>query len=167
MRMRRTGRHVKSRATSKVRGDGISGGKSKVGKLDVVAMVGYQNVLGLQVAMVNPNVVAELNGIQNLEKGMLGQLVVADESAVFRDVGKQVTFRAELNHDKGTIRTLQYAEEGDDIAMLARLVVKGNLSSLEAPLPGVQASLGKGLYGIGYVGESVNGLVNHSVSANS
>jgi hypothetical protein len=72
-------------------------------------MIGNQNVFGLQIPVVDSNGVAELDGVQDLEKSMFGQLVVAHESAVLSDVREQVAFRAELNHNKGTIRTLEDA----------------------------------------------------------
>src|SRR5258705_10950433 len=109
---------------------------------------------------------AELDGIQNLQESMLGQVVVADEAAVLGDVGEQVTLGAELDHNKRAVRAFQDAQQGHNVGMLARLVVQSDFSSLEAALPRIQSCLGEGFHGIRDVGESVDGLVDHSISAN-
>lgn len=98
---------------------------------------------------------------------MLGQLVVADESSSFGDVGEQVTLGAEFNHDESTVWALKNAQQGDDIRVLAGLVMERDLPPLEASLPGIQSGLGEGLHSIGSVGEDVDGLVDHSVGTNS
>lgn len=130
-------------------------------------MVRNQNVLRLQVPVVDPDGMAELDGIQDLQESMFGELVVAHKPAMFSDVREQVAFGAELHYNERAVRALEDAQQGHDIGMLARLIVKSNFPSLEAPLPGVQTSLGEGFHGIWDVGESVDGLVDHSISANS
>ncbi len=117
--------------------------------------------------MVNPNGVAILDGIQNLQESMLGQVIVADEAALLGDIGEQVAFRTEFNHDERAVRTVQDAKQGDHIGVLAGLVVEGNLSSLETSLSGIQSGLGERLHGIGDVGQDVDGLVDNSIGADS
>lgn len=130
-------------------------------------MVGHQDVLGLQVAVVDPNGVAVLNGIQNLQESMLGQLIIAHKSALFGDVGEQVALGTKFNHDERAVRAVQDAEQRDNIGMLAGLVVQGDLSSLEASLPGIQSGFGESLHGIGDIGQDVDGLVDHSIGTDS
>jgi hypothetical protein len=49
-------------------------------------MVCYQNILRLEIPVVDSNGMAELNGVQELEKDMFGQSVVTHEAALFGDV---------------------------------------------------------------------------------
>jgi hypothetical protein len=130
-------------------------------------MVGNQDVLRLQVAMVDPNGMTILNGIQNLQEGMLGQLIVAHETALLGDVGEQVTLGTELNHDESAIRAVQNAEQRHNIGVLARLVVQSDLPSLKASLSGVQSNLWQGLHGVRDIAQDVDGLVNDSISTDS
>ncbi len=132
-----------------------------------MALVGDENVLRLQVAMVDPQGMAILNGIQNLQEGMLGQLVVAHEQARLGDVGEQVTLWAKFHHDEGAVRAVQDAEQRDHIGMLASLVMESDLPALEASLSLVQSQFGQGLHGIRDVGQDVDGLVDDSIGANS
>jgi hypothetical protein len=105
-------------------------------------VVGNQNVLRLQVPVVDPNGMTELDGIQNLQESMLGQMIVAHEPAVLGDVREQVTLGAEFDHNEGAVRAFQDAQEGHNIGMVTCLIVQSDLSSLEAALPGIQSSLG-------------------------
>lgn len=50
----------------------LGGRQAKVGQLDGQAVVRYQDVFRLQVAVVDPNGVTKLHGIQQLDKGTLG-----------------------------------------------------------------------------------------------
>ena len=117
--------------------------------------------------MVDPNGMTILDGIQNLQEGMLGQLIVAHEPALLGDVGEQVTLGTELNHDESAIRAVQNADQRHNIGVLAGLVVQRDLSSLKASLSGIQSDLWQGLDRIGDIGQDVDGLVNDSISTDS
>lgn len=58
------GRHVKGRAAAKVGGVALGRGQAKVGKLDCLAVVGDEDILRFQVAVVDPVHVAMLDGIE-------------------------------------------------------------------------------------------------------
>lgn len=108
-----------------------------------------------------------MDSIQDLQEGMLGQLIIAHESALFGDVGEKITLGTVFDHDKGAVRAVKNAEQGYHIGMLARLVMKSNLSSLEAPCPGIQSGFGESLDRVSDVGQDVDGLVDHSIGTNS
>lgn len=132
-----------------------------------MAVILDEDVLGLQVAMVDSHGMAIADRIQDLEEDMLGEPIVANEPALFCDVGEKVAFGAELDHDKGTVRTVEDAMQGNHVRMLARLVVKRNFSSLDPPLPSIQAGLGKRLDGVGDVGQDIDSLVHDTKSSGS
>ncbi len=117
--------------------------------------------------MVDPNGMTILDGIQNLQEGMLGQLIVAHEPALLGDVGEQVTLGTELNHDESAIRAVQNADQRHNIGVLAGLVVQRDLSSLKASLSGIQSDLWQGLDRKWDMGQDVDGLVNDSISTDS
>jgi hypothetical protein len=102
-----TWRHVKRGAAAKIGSYAICGCQAKIGEFDCVAMVGDQNVLWLQVPMVNSNGMAKANSVQNLQKSMLGQRIVANEAPSFRNVREQVAFRTKLDDHKGAVGAIQ------------------------------------------------------------
>ena len=65
----------------------------------------------LQIAVCNSMGMYEADGVQNLEESVLGQTVIADESSLFGDIGKEVSFRAEFHDHKGTVRTVEDANQ--------------------------------------------------------
>jgi hypothetical protein len=84
--MEPTWRHVESGAASKVRGDGVGSGKSKVGEFAGHSLVSDENVLRLEVPVVDSNGVAVLDGIQNLKEGALGHGIIPNVLALLGDV---------------------------------------------------------------------------------
>ena len=76
-----------------------------------MALIGNQNVLRLQVTVVDPNGMAILNGIQDLEERMLGELIVSNESAVLGDVREEVSFGTEFDDHKGAVRTVENTDQ--------------------------------------------------------
>ena len=72
-----------------------------------MAMVGNQDILGLQVSVINPDGMAVLHRVQDLQKGVLGQLIVANKSTVLGNIGEEVAFRTVFNHDKCAIRAFK------------------------------------------------------------
>ena len=83
-----TWRHVKGGAAAEVGSDTVSGCQAEICKFNRVALVGDQDVLGLQISVVDSNGVTVSNSVQNLQESMLGQRVIADELSSLRDVGK-------------------------------------------------------------------------------
>lgn len=83
--------------------------KSKVGKFDVHSAIRDQDVLRLEIPMVNSNGVAVVDSVQNLKESTLGQEIIAHKLALLGDVGKQVTFFAEFDDNKGTVHGVQDA----------------------------------------------------------
>ena len=159
--------HVESRAASVVTGNAVRGGKSKVGKLDGTALVGDQDILRLQIAMVDSHGMTEQDGIQDLKERMFGEIVVSDKTALFSDVGEEVAFRTKLEHHKGAVRAVENAYQGDHVGVLTSSMVKSYLSTLDPTLTSIKASFGKSLDGIRNIGQDIDGLVDNSKSADS
>lgn len=111
-------------------------------------MVLYQDVLRLEVPMVNPNGVAKLYGVEDLEKDTLDELVIADIPCMLGDVGEEVTLGTILDHDKGAVRGIHDLDQGDDVGMLAGMVVELDLPLLELALLRIEADLVERLDGI-------------------
>lgn len=117
--------------------------------------------------MINSDGMAMLNSVQDLQESVLGHPVVTNKVTLLGNIGEQITFGAKLNDHKNAIRTVQDADQGNHIGMLASLVVQGDLAALEAVLARVQAGLGKGLDGIGDLSVQVDGLVDDTIGSNS
>lgn len=117
--------------------------------------------------MVDPNRMAKLHGIQQLNKGTLGQKIIAHKLAPLSDIGKQVTLRTELEHDKGTVDRVHDADQRDHAGVVAGQVVQSDLPLLELALSGIQAGLVERLDGIGDIGLNVDGGVYDAVGAYS
>lgn len=162
-----TRRHVKSRAAPKVRGEIVRGCKAKVGQLDRHSLVRHQDVLGLEVPVVDPEGVAELHGIQQLQKHTLDQGVVADKVPFVGDTGEEITLRAVFHYDVGTVLGIHDAGKGHDVGMLAGQMVQTDLTLLVLELAGVQPSLVECLDRIADVGVDVQGRVDDPVGADT
>jgi len=160
-------RHVKCGTAAKIRSEALSGGQTKVRKLDLQTAVAHKNVLGLQVAMVDAQRMAVLDGADKLQKHSLCHIVVADISAMLGDVCKEVPLRTVLHNNVGAIRRLQDLHQRNNVLVPASLVVKANFTLLEATLPLVQACGRESLDGVGRVVDDVDGVVDDSVSTNS
>lgn len=132
-----------------------------------MAVISNQNILGLEVTVVDPDGVAELNSVQQLEEDVLGKSVISNETASLGNVAEQITFRAVLDYNKCAVGAVQNAHQGNHIGMLAGLVVHGNLSTLEALLSRVQSMFGESLDGVEFVGVNVDSLIDDTVGTNS
>lgn len=159
--------HVKRRTTAKIGGIIVGRRKSKVGQLDGQSVVCHQDVLRLQVPVVNPNGVAELNGIQNLEKSTLGKKIVPNKMTALGDIGEQVALGTKFKHNKGAINGVHDADQGDHIGMVAGQVVQLDLPLLELPLPLVESCLGEGLDCIWDVGLDIDSGIHNSIGTNA
>lgn len=163
----RTWRHVKGGTTAIITRDAIRGGKSKVGEFDRAALIGDEDVLRLQIAMVDSLGMAKLDGIQNLQEGMLGQTVISNETALFGDIGKKISFRAEFENHERAIWAVEDSDQGHNVGMLTGSVMESDFSSLDATLASVQAGLGESFDGVGDAGQDIDGLVDDPKGADS
>lgn len=107
------------------------------------------------------------HGIQNLNKGIFGQSVIANESTALGDVGKEVTFGAVLQHHKRAVRTVQDSCQGDHVRVVARVEMQSNLATLETLLPSIQTSLGERFHRVCNIGEDVDGFIHHTVGTHT
>ena len=105
-----TRRHVERGTASKVRRIVICRGQAKVGKLDSHSIFGHEDILRLEVPVVDPERMAKLYGIQDLEEHTLGQEVITDKVSLISDVREQVSFWAILHDDVGTIHGIHDAD---------------------------------------------------------
>jgi hypothetical protein len=64
----------------------VSSGKSKVGEFTRHALVGDQHILRLQIPVVYSDRMTVLHGIQDLEKGSLDKIIIANILALLSDV---------------------------------------------------------------------------------
>lgn len=117
--------------------------------------------------MVDPDGVAELYGIQQLEKDTLDQGVIPDVVALVRDARKQISFGAKLHDDVGTVQGIHNPDQRNDIRVLAGQVVQANLALLVLELAGIQAGFVEGLDSIGDVGVDVHSSIDDTVGADA
>jgi hypothetical protein len=108
---------------------------------------------------------AVLNGIQDLEKGPLDQIFIANILALLSDVREQVTFWAVFHYDVSAVRSIHDLDQGNYIRVCASLVVKLNLPLLKFPLARLKANLVECLHGIRNVGLDVHGCIDDSISS--
>jgi hypothetical protein len=84
--------HVKGRSAAVVLRYGILGCKAKIRKQNIVSIVGYQNIFRLEIPMEDPQTVAMLHGIQDLEECSADEKIIVHIPTSLRNVGKEVTF---------------------------------------------------------------------------
>ena len=108
-----------------------------------------------------------LDSGENLQKHLLGLEVVSNVMALFGDLGEQVAFRTILNHNIRAIRAVQDLDEGNNIGVIARGVMKLDLSVLELPLASIETDLVQCLDGVLNISHDVAGSVNGSICANA
>ena len=87
-------------------------------------------------------------GIHNLEEDAAGFSVLTHILALLSDLGEQIAFRAVLQDNKGAILGLEDLLHGNNIRMLAGLVMQPDLSILEVLLSLVKAEPVQGLHSI-------------------
>jgi hypothetical protein len=98
--------HVKGRATSVILGAVFTGGQSKVGELDGLSIVGDKDVLRLEVPVVDPQVMAVLDGIQDLKEHLLGEFVLTNILTTLCDVQEEIALRAVLENNIDAVRVV-------------------------------------------------------------
>ena len=165
--IKRTWGHVEGGAASKVRGDGVRGGESKVGKLAGHSIVSDENILRLQVPVVDSNRVAIFDGIQNLEKSAFGHGIITHVLALLGDVGEEVALWAVFNDNVCAVGRIHDLDKRDHVGMGAGLVVQLDLPLLELSLARLKTNLVECFYCIGDVGLDVHGRVHDAVGANA
>lgn len=145
----------------------VIGGKSKIREPESSPFVGHEDVFGLQVAMIDPLGMTVNDGIQNLQEGTLGRVVVPNVGATLGDVTEEIPFRTKLEDHEGAIRCVDDTVEREHVGMLAGLVVQSYLAPLDATLARIQFSLGQDLDGIWDVGQDIKSLVDNTESTDS
>lgn len=110
---------------------------------------------------------AELYGIQYLEKDPLGQEVIADVMASLRDIRKEITIRTEFDDDKGRIDGIHDLDQRNHVRMMAGLMVQLDLPVLEFALSWIQPGLVQGLDGVQHVGVDIDGGVDDAIGSNT
>ena len=156
-----TRRHVKSRATTKIIRDGILGGQAKVGQLDG-SIQGHEDILGLQVTMVDSQLMAISDGFADLHKSVLDQGIVILVQTFFGNVGEEIASGAELQDDEDGVVGFHDAVEGDDIGVMGDGQMQFDLSPLELVLTWIPC-LGQRFDGQRGVGADIHGGVDGSI----
>lgn len=167
-RVEALGAHVKGRAAAIVLRAVLGSSQAKVGKLDGLALVSHQDVLGLEIAVVDAELVAVLNGVEDLEEDLLGHEVVANVLATLGDVEEQVTLGAVLHDDVHAVDILDDLVHGDDVGVGRGSVVKADLTLLVSNLAALKGSavgveLAKALDGIADACLDINSRVDDAV----
>lgn len=162
-RPKHTRRHVESRSAPKIRRDGIHGSQAKVSQLDRPTLIRHQDVLRLQIPVVDSNRMAEIDGIQDLNKNALHQGVIPDEVALVGDAGEQIPLGTELDHHIDAVCRVHDRFEGHNVRMLTGHVVQFNFALLVFKLAGVESSLVEGLHGIHDVRMDIDGSVDDAI----
>lgn len=163
-----TWRHVKRRAASVVVRPVIGGGQSKVGKLDGGAVVLDEDVLRLEIAMVDPQAVAMLDGVQDLEKDTLGEIVLAHILAALRDVLEEISLWAALEYHIDAVRVVNNLVHRHNVGVGRGEVVQADLAGLEVVLSAIQGGpirveLAQALDGIADIVVQIDGRIHHSI----
>lgn len=118
-----TRRHVKSRATTEIRGISIRRCEAKVCQFNSHAAICDEDVFGLQIAVIDPNGVAIFDGIQNLQKNALCKRIVTRVESPIGDVDKKVTVRTVLEDYKRAVGIVQDPVDRDHVAVSAGFMV--------------------------------------------
>jgi hypothetical protein len=145
----------------------VSSGKSKVGEFTGHAFVGDQHILRLQIPVVNSDGMTVLHGIQNLKKGSLDKIIIANILALLSDVREQITFWAVLDYDISAIWGVHNLDQGDYVGVSAGLMVELDLPLLELLLPWLKANLVECFHRIWDIGVHIQCSVNNSVCSNT
>ena len=111
-------------------------------------MIGDEDVLRLEVAVIDAQIMTKLNGAQDLQEDRLDQEIVADEMALFGDAGEEVPSRTEFEDNVRAFGGIHDAGQPDHIGMLASQTVEPDLALLAFQLPRIQADLVECLDGI-------------------
>ena len=76
-----------------------------------------EDVLRLEVAVVDAQVMAVFHGIQDLKEYALGQFILTDILSSFCDIEEQVTFRAILQDNINAIRVVNNLVHGNNVGV--------------------------------------------------
>lgn len=138
--------HVEGAAAAEVPARLLGRREAKIGEDDLGTLGVAENVLGLEVAMVDSEAVAVLDGVDDLEEDVLDEGVVPEVPRLFRDLAEEVAVGAEGEDDVDAGRGLDDVVEGDDVGVGGGEGVEGDLPALEGPLAGVEPGLVEALY---------------------
>jgi len=117
------GRHIEGGATTEVGCVLLSRGQAKVRKLDCLAVVAYEDVLRLEIAVVDFMHVAMLHGVEQLEKDLLCKSVVANIVVLLGYGCKEIALWAILHYDINAVWGVEDFDHGNNVRMLMRSAV--------------------------------------------
>ena len=118
-------------ARSKFLAELLGGGKAKVSDGDSVTAIKAEDVLWLQVPVVDAQRMAILNCIEELQKHMLDEGIVAQVPALVQNLGEQVVVWGVVHYNIGVIPVFDDAMEGDDRRMGRGELVQRNFANME------------------------------------
>lgn len=144
----RTGRHVESRATSKITARLLSRRQTEICEHDLLAIFEAENVLGLEVAVEDPLRVTVLDRVDDLEEDATDEFVVPEVPLSLRDHAEQISLFAELQDDVDARFLLDHVVERDHVRVPTREAVESDLATLECTLARVEADLVEALDGV-------------------
>ena len=110
---------------------------------------------------------AEFYGIQYLQKYPPGQVVIADVVASLRDIREKITIWTKLNDNESGIDGIHDLDQGDNVWMMACLMVELDFPLLELSLSRVQSGLIQCLDGVKDVGVDIDGPVDDAIRTNA
>lgn len=165
-----TGTHVERRAAAVILGNGVFGGKTKVCKLDIVSVIGHQNIFRLEVPVEDPQTVAMLHGIQELEERSADKSIIVHIPSPLGDIGEEISFRTVVQNNVSTLRVMHNLEHGHYVRMCRGFVMKLDFPGLEFPLSPIQRfsigiGLAQGLDRVPCLGKVVDRRIYHTVRA--
>jgi len=147
----------------------IGRGKTKICELHGSALIGNQDILGLEVPMVYPTVMAMLDSIYDLKEDTPNQLIVACVDTLLGNTGKQISLRAIFQNNVDTVRGIQNALQGQNVSMsmAAGLVMQMDLILLILLLLQVHTNLVQGLDSVRSLGDKIPCSVNGAIGADA
>jgi len=92
----------------------ISSCQAKVGYGNAKAIVEAENILGLQITVVDTEIMTILNCIEQLEEDVPDQCVIPEIAAAMQYLREQVVIWCVVHDDVGAVVFLDNTMEGDD-----------------------------------------------------
>lgn len=120
--------------------------------------------------MVDPQTVAVLDGIQDLEEGALDQGIITYVSTLLGDVGEEVALGTVFQDHIGAVLVVDNLQHGNDVGVGGGGIVKLDLAGLELLLAAIQrlsvgVGLAEGLDGVPDAGGVVEGGIHDAIGA--
>lgn len=129
--------HIVGAATAEGVADLRCGGKTEVRQFYVCALRVGEDVVRLQVTVVDPVLVAVLDGVEDLDEDTLEELVVAGVDEALHHGVEEVAARAEVEDDVDEVVALVRPVDGDDVRVVLDDEMSGDFPLLVAPAAGL------------------------------